>query len=74
MAPRSNNGIRNYYDDPLVIAEDFIVFKVSEDKITPRIGIGSGNPWVPAESKREGKPRHRDHDNPDCQNTLISFR
>ena len=53
MAQRAKDGIRNYYDDPLVIAENFMVFKVSEDKITPRIGIGSGNPWVPAESKRE---------------------
>jgi len=53
------DGIRKYYDGPLVIAKDFMVFNVSKDKITQRIGIGSGSPWVHTEAKREGKPKYR---------------
>ncbi|MEN8260345.1 MAG: guanitoxin biosynthesis MBL fold metallo-hydrolase GntH [Pseudomonadota bacterium] len=53
------DGIRKYYDGPLVIAQDFMVFNVSKDKITQRIGIGSGSPWVHTEAKREGKPKYK---------------
>ncbi len=53
------DGIRKYYDGPLVIARDFMVFNVSKEKITQRIGIGSGSPWVYTEAKREGKPKYR---------------
>ena len=53
------DGIRKYYDGPLVIAKDFMVFNVSKDKISQRIGIGSGSPWVHTEAKREGKPKYR---------------
>jgi ribonuclease Z len=53
------DGIRKYYDGPPVIAQDFMVFNVSKDKITQRIGVGSGSPWVHTEAKRKGKPKYR---------------
>ena len=53
------DGIRKYYDGPLVIAQDFMVFNVSKEKITQRIGIGSGSPWVHTEAQRTGKPEYR---------------
>lgn len=53
------DGIRKYYDGPLVVAQDFIVFNVSKDKITQRIGIGTGSPWVHTEAQREGKEKYR---------------
>ena len=58
----SVDGIRKYYDGPLVIAEDFMVFNVTKDKITQRVGIGPSNPWVHTEAKRTGKPTFRKDD------------
>ena len=56
----SVDGIRKYYDGPLAIAQDFMVFNVSKKKITQRIGVGSGSPWVHTEAKRKGKPKYRE--------------
>ena len=56
------DGIRKRYDGPLTIAEDFMVFNVSKDKITQRIGIGPGNPWVHTEATRSGKPEYMKDD------------
>ena len=56
------DGLRKYYDGPLVIAEDFMVFNVSKDKITQRVGIGPRNPWVHTEATRKGKPTFRKDD------------
>ena len=53
------DGIRKYYDGPLAVAQDFMVFNVSKDKITQRIGVGSGSPWVHTEAKSEGKPKFK---------------
>ena len=53
------DGIRKYYDGPLVVAQDFMVLNVNKDKITQRIGIGSGSPWVHTEARREGKPKYK---------------
>jgi len=58
----SVDGIRKYYDGPLVIAEDFMVLNVTKDKITQRVGIGPSNPWVHTEAKRTGKPTFRKDD------------
>jgi len=40
----SVDGIRKYYDGPLAVAQDFMVFNISKDKIVQRIGVGSGSP------------------------------
>ena len=53
------DGIRKYYDGPLAIAQDFMVFNVSKEKITQRIGVGSGSPWVFTEAKSSGKPKYK---------------
>jgi len=53
------DGIRKYYDGPLAIAQDFMVFNVSKEKITQRIGVGSGSPWVFTEAKSTGKPKYK---------------
>ena len=53
------DSIRKYYDGPLVLAQDFMVFNVSKDKITIRMGVGSRKPWVHTEAKRRGKPKYR---------------
>jgi ribonuclease Z len=50
------DGLRKYYDGPLVVAEDFMVFNVTKDKITQRVGIGPKNPWVHTEATRTDKP------------------
>ncbi len=55
----SVDGIRKYYDGPLAVAQDFMVFNVSKKKITQRIGVGSGSPWVHTEAKRKGKPKYK---------------
>ncbi len=56
------DGIRTHYDGPLAIAEDFMVFNVTEAKITQRIGVGSDHPWVHTEATRTGKPSYKDDD------------
>jgi ribonuclease Z len=40
------DSIREYYDGPLRIANDLMVFNISHDEITQRMGIGSDSPWV----------------------------
>ncbi len=37
----------------------YAITNVSKEKITQRIGIGSGSPWVHTEAKRKGKPKYR---------------
>ena len=56
------DGIRTYYEGPLAIAEDFMVFNVTRDKITQRIGIGPDNPWVHTVATRTGKPTYKHDD------------
>jgi len=53
------DGIRKYCDGPLAVAQDFMVFNVSKDKITQRICVGSGSPWVHTEAKSKGKPKFK---------------
>ena len=53
----SVDGIREHYDGPLVVARDFMVFNVTKDEITQRMGIGASNPWVHTEAEREGTPQ-----------------
>ena len=36
-----------------------MVFNVSKEKITQRIGVGSGSPWVHTEAKSKGKPKFK---------------
>ena len=40
------DGIRVYYDGPLVIASDMMVFNISHDEITQRMAIGPDSPWL----------------------------
>jgi len=53
------DGIRKYYDGPLVLGQDFIVFNVSKDKITQRIGIGPKSPWMHIEAVSKGTPKYK---------------
>jgi ribonuclease Z len=53
------DGIRKYYDGPLVIAQDFMVFNISKEKITQRIGVGSGSPWVHTDATRTDEPKYK---------------
>ena len=53
------DAIRVHYDGPLVLAQDFMVFNVSKEKITQRIGVGSGSPWVFTEAKSTGEPKYK---------------
>ena len=34
-------------------------FNVSKEKITQRVGVGSGSPWVHTEAKSKGKPKFK---------------
>ena len=36
-----------------------MVFNVSKDKITQRVGVGSGSPWVHTEANCKGKPKFK---------------
>ena len=36
-----------------------MVFNVSKDKITQRMGVGPRNPWMHTEAIREGKPKYK---------------
>ena len=40
------DAIRVYYDGPLAIATDMMVFNISADEITQRMAIGPDFPWV----------------------------
>ena len=40
------DGVRKYYDGPLVIGSDMMVFNINKDEITQRIAIGPDNPWL----------------------------
>ena len=40
------DDIRVYYDGPLAIATDMMVFNISKDEITQRMAIGPDFPWV----------------------------
>ncbi|MGB6000393.1 MAG: guanitoxin biosynthesis MBL fold metallo-hydrolase GntH [Thermoanaerobaculia bacterium] len=53
------DGLRKYYDGPLVIAEDFMVFNITRDKITQRVGVGPRNPWMHTEAKSTGTPKFK---------------
>ncbi len=53
------DSLRKHYDGPLVLAQDFMVFNVSEDKITVRMGVGPEKPWMHTEATREGKPKFK---------------
>ena len=72
----SIDGIRKYYHGPLVLAEDFMVFNVTKEKITQRMGVGPQNPWVHTVAKRIGKPKYKKDDlNSDyIKNSVIPAR
>ena len=53
------DGLRVHYDGPLVLGEDFMVFNVTKDKITQRVGVGPRNPWMHTEAKSTGTPRFK---------------
>jgi len=53
------DAIRKYYDGPLVLGQDFMVFNVSKDKITQRMGVGPKSPWMHTEAKSTGKPKFK---------------
>jgi ribonuclease Z len=53
------DGLRKYYDGPLALGQDFMVFNVSKDMITQRMGVGPRNPWMHTEAKREGEPKYK---------------
>ena len=40
------DGVRTYYDGPLAFATDLMVFNISKEEITQRMGIGPDLPWV----------------------------
>jgi ribonuclease Z len=40
------DGVRKYYDGPLVIGSDMMVFNISHDEITQRMAIGPDSPWL----------------------------
>ena len=40
------DAVRVYYDGPLAIATDMMVFNISADEITQRMAIGPDFPWV----------------------------
>jgi len=54
------DGIRKYYDGPLVLGQDFMVFNVTKDKITQRMGVGPKNPWMHTEAKSTGMPQFKE--------------
>ena len=56
------DGLRKYYDGPLVLGQDFMVFNVSKDEITQRMGIGPRNPWMRTEAVRTGAPKYKEDD------------
>ena len=53
------DGIRKYYDGPLAVAKDFMVFNISKDKITQRTGVGPHSPWVHTEATAQGTPKYK---------------
>ncbi len=53
------DGIRKYYDGPLALGQDLMVFNVSKDRITQRMGVGPKNPWMHTEAKATGTPKFK---------------
>jgi len=73
------DAIRVYYDGPLAIATDMMVFNISADEITQRMAIGPDFPWVntivptpdtaPSLDIRDYKTQNTfDHVIPKCEN------
>jgi ribonuclease Z len=56
------DGIRTHYAGPLAVAEDFMVFNVTKDEITQRIGVGPDDPWVHTQATRTDKPTFKEDD------------
>jgi ribonuclease Z len=40
------DGVRKYYDGPLVIGSDMMVFNINKDEITQRVAVGPESPWL----------------------------
>ncbi len=73
------DAVRVYYDGPLAIATDMMVFNISADEITQRMAIGPDFPWVntivptpdtaPSLDIRDYKTQNTfDHVIPKCEN------
>ena len=43
----ANDRIRKTYDGPLSLAEDFMVWNITKDKITERMGVVEERTWAP---------------------------
>ena len=54
------DGLREYYDGPLALGQDFMVFNVTKDKITQRMGVGPRNPWTHTEATAQGPPTYKE--------------
>jgi ribonuclease Z len=57
-----SDDIRKYYKGPLTLAKDLMVFNISKEKITQRMGVGPQNPWVYTSAKRAEKPKYKKND------------
>ena len=55
------DGVRKYYDGPLVIASDMMVFNINHDEITQRMAIGPDSPWLWTEVPSPDKPPELDN-------------
>jgi len=75
------DSIRVHYDGPLAIARDLVVFNISHDEITQRMGVGPENPWVQVIAEKPDNPPELDINDyrssdsfdaiiPPCENAL----
>jgi len=49
-------GIRQTYDGPLSMATDMMVWNVTKDKITERMGVSADNSWAVPGTVKQGPP------------------
>jgi ribonuclease Z len=55
------DGVRKYYDGPLVIGSDMMVFNINHDEITQRMAIGPDSPWLWTEVPSPDNPPELDN-------------
>jgi ribonuclease Z len=55
------DGVRKYYDGPLVIGSDMMVFNINKDEITQRMAIGPDSPWLWTEVPSPDNPPELDN-------------
>ncbi len=51
-----NDGIRRTYDGPLSLAQDYMVWNVTKEKITVRMAIVNEEVWPPPASEKPEPP------------------